>query len=425
MMTTPQGSSDLDALTAACVAEVGAALSADRTELIREMYERLSREIEELRGDEGSLKLLSASLEGNIENALPFLQYDLDVGQAQAPPGAIEYARRLAQHGVPVRAMVRAYRLSQDTVLQRALAILDATVSDPHLLAAAAQRFAAANLDYIDRVTEQVLEAYEDERDRWLQHRNATREALIHELIRTDPADLVNAETTLGYRLSHRRHLGLVVWTADAEHAESHAANLARFVNDLADALGCPNRPLFLPRDQATGWAWLSLTPATSPEKLESAAHRLARGICIAAGEPGAGVDGFRRSHTQACQVHKAMIAAAHEAREVATFAEVGVTALLCDDLAATKAWVAGTLGRLALDDETHARLRETLRAFLLTGGSYSATAQELTLHRNSVLYRVRKAKEEIGRPLEPHRVDIEVALGACQWLGSSVLTEV
>jgi DNA-binding PucR family transcriptional regulator len=424
-MTTPQGSSDLDALTAACVAEVAAALSADRTVLMREMYERLSREIEELRGDEGSPNLLIASLEGNIENALPFLQYGLDVSQAEAPRGAIEYARRLAQHGVPVRALARAYRLSQDTVLQRALAILDSTVSDPHLLAAAAQHFAAANLAYIDRVTEQVLESYEDERDRWLQHRNATREALIHELVRADPADLVKAETTLGYRLSHRRHLGLVVWTADSEHADSDAANLARFINDLADALGCSTRPLFLSRDQATGWAWLSLTTDTAPDKLESATHRLARGICIAAGEPGTGIDGFRRSHTQARQVHKAMLAAANEAPAVATFVEVGVTALLCDDLAATKAWVTGTLGRLALDDETHARLRETLRAFLLTGGSYSATAQELTLHRNSVLYRVRKAKEEIGRPLQPHRVDIEVALRACQWLGSSVLTQV
>ena len=42
-MTTPQGSSDHEALTAECVAQVGAALSDDRTALIREMYERLSR----------------------------------------------------------------------------------------------------------------------------------------------------------------------------------------------------------------------------------------------------------------------------------------------------------------------------------------------------------------------------------------------
>lgn len=419
------GPTDLDALTAARVAEVGAALSHDRATLVRELHQRISREIVELRGDEGLLKLLHASIEGNVETSLPFVQHGIDISHAEAPPAAVEYARRLAQHGVPVRALVRAYRLGQDTVLQHALTILNSKVTDPHLLTAVTQRFAAANFAYIDRVTEQVLEAYEEERDRWLQHRNATREALIHDLLHANPSDLARTETTLGYQLSRRRHLCLIVWAAGAEQADTYASDLARFTNELADELGCPHRPLFLPRDQVTGWVWLPLEYTPSREDLEAAVRVPGLGISVAAGEPGSGMDGFRRSHQQARHVHKVMLAAADDAPVVATFADVGAIALFCDDLPATKAWVAETLGPLALDDEPHARLRETLRVFLLTGGSYATTAQQLALHRNSVLYRVRRAKEEILRPLEPHRLDIEIALKACHWLGRSVLTEV
>jgi DNA-binding PucR family transcriptional regulator len=83
---------------------------------------------------------------------------------------------------------------------------------------------------------------------------------------------------------------------------------------------------------------------------------------------------------------------------------------------------VLSTLGQLATDDEHHARLRETLLVFLDTGGSYKATAERLVLHKNSVQYRIHKAEESLGRPIADRRHDVELALQASHWLGSSVL---
>ncbi len=80
------------------------------------------------------------------------------------------------------------------------------------------------------------------------------------------------------------------------------------------------------------------------------------------------------------------------------------------------------TLAGLAADDEQQARLRETLLAFLQTGGSYKATAERLMLHKNTVQYRIRKAEESLGRPVGENRHDVELALRASYWLGSSVL---
>jgi DNA-binding PucR family transcriptional regulator len=96
--------------------------------------------------------------------------------------------------------------------------------------------------------------------------------------------------------------------------------------------------------------------------------------------------------------------------------------ALMASDLDATRAWVLDTLGPLAIDDEPHARLRTTVRVFLSTGGSYTATAERLTMHKNTVLYRVNRADEIRGRPIQDDRLDVELALLACESLGRAVL---
>ena len=43
-------------------------------------------------------------------------------------------------------------------------------------------------------------------------------------------------------------------------------------------------------------------------------------------------------------------------------------------------------------------------------------------LHKNTVQYRIRKAKESLGRPVGENRYEVELALQAGRWLGSSVL---
>ena len=86
------------------------------------------------------------------------------------------------------------------------------------------------------------------------------------------------------------------------------------------------------------------------------------------------------------------------------------------------RAWVAETLGSLAADDDHNSTLRGTLRVFLQEGGSFKATAERLTLHKNTVQYRVRKAEESIGGPVGQDRLQVELALLTCYWLGASVL---
>ena len=101
---------------------------------------------------------------------------------------------------------------------------------------------------------------------------------------------------------------------------------------------------------------------------------------------------------------------------------EVAPVAMMLGSADLLRGWVLSTLAGLATDDEHHARLRDTLLVFLDTGGSYKTTAERLVLHKNTVQYRIRRAEESLGRPVGSNRHDVELALQACRWLGSSVL---
>ena len=81
-------------------------------------------------------------------------------------------------------------------------------------------------------------------------------------------------------------------------------------------------------------------------------------------------------------------------------------------------------LGPLAIDSEAAERTRETVRVFLRTG-SYTDTSEQLTLHRNTVKYRISKVEKERGRALIDGRLDLELGLHVCQVLGPTVLQKV
>jgi DNA-binding PucR family transcriptional regulator len=141
----------------------------------------------------------------------------------------------------------------------------------------------------------------------------------------------------------------------------------------------------------------------------------------VAAGDPAAGLDGFRQTHQQARTAQDVADVAAPGAR-VTVFADVAPVALMLADVQATRGWVWQVLGRLARTDEQDTVLRETLRVFLSTGGSYTAAARDLGLHRNTVQYRVRRCQEALGYPVQSRRQDIELALRVCEYVGAPIL---
>jgi DNA-binding PucR family transcriptional regulator len=326
---------------------------------------------------------------------------------------------------VPVGALLRAYRIGSTRFLDWCLQELARRTDDASLVSAAGMRIADVTAAYIDKVSEEVLSAYEAEKENWMRNMSVARAARVRALLNGERVDLDSAEAILGYRF-RQDHVGAVAWTSEAAAGGDSLGDLEHAIAQVAVRAGCTGRPIFLPQDESSAWVWFPLG-ASHNFPARAAAVGIAGGVAgirFAFGAPAPGAAGFRRTHQQALSAQAVALAAGPSAQPVTSFGEVAPLALMAGSVGLLRAWVIETLGGLADDDDHNARLRATLGVFLQENGSYKATAERLTLHKNTVQYRVRRAEESLGRPVGEDRLQIELALLAGQWLGPAVLRQ-
>jgi len=391
-------------------------------EVSRDVGAYIIAEIPELRGDATVLKILQASVAENVATLLHVFENDMPLDKIEGPAAALEYARRLAQRGLSLSAMVRAYRIGHWRFLQWCLDELNRQNADEDLAAATNRRMLQVSFGYIDRITEHVIVVYQQERDHWLLSQTAARAARVRDILTEKDVELNWAEPALGYRL-RQNHLGLVAWLPTLTGGGEGLALLDRITNEIARELDCPAKPLFVPRDAVLSWAWLPFGSRNdvSREQLSNVVERSNPSVHVCAGRVGYGIEGFRSTHRQALRTQE-LAAAANPAPQFTDFSTVAPIALMATNIDDMRAWVWDVLGPLAVDDENSSRLRETAHIFLDTGCSYTATASAQILHKNTVQYRIRKAEEIMGHPVQKGHTDLEVALRAVQYLGSTLL---
>jgi hypothetical protein len=389
-----------------------------------DITQRLLDEIPELQGDELLVGLLRASVDENVSAMLHLIGLPISLRNLTAPTAASEYARRLAQRGVNLIALVRSYRIGHARFLDWCVRELDPRKEDPDLVQAITGRMLELSFGYIDRVSEQVVGSYQVERDRWLLTQTAVRASRVHRLLAGQDIDLDATESALGYRL-RQHHVAVIGWVPEPTQAGAGLIRLDRLGQSLAADLGCAGRPLFLPYDEAIAWFWLPFgaRPTVDWDSIDQLVRAGDPTIQVAVGELEQGVAGFRASHYQASTARNVAVAG-RPAHRVTLAERVGPIALMCADLDATRVWVQKTLGPLAGDERNHRALRETLRVFLESGGSYTTAAETLNLHRNTVQYRLNRAKELLPVTITERRSDLELALRACEQLGSVLLRE-
>jgi hypothetical protein len=410
------------------VAEVATRLHGRLADVTSEIHRALEGQIADLPRDARIMELLGASVEGNVDTMLHALRYDIAVERVEAPTAALEYARRLAQHGVPVNALVRAYRLGQRRMNELIFAELRVTAIPEGERVAVIEAMNAAIFDYIDWMSQQVVAVYEDERERWLENQNSLRGVRVREILAANKTiDVDAASTSIRYPLRWH-HVGLVMWFPDLGAEGDELPRLQRFLRELGEAAGADASPLFVAADRTCGWGWLPYRAAVGDavETVRRFAQNRRDSTSVAIGTMAGGVEGFRRSHREATEARGVAIVAEPNAATVIAASDPGlsVVARLGSDVAGIREWVADVLGDLAYDTENDARLRETLRVYLGCGASYKLAAEELNMHFNSVKYRVGRAVARRGRDIGSDRLDVELALLACRWYGTAVLPQ-
>jgi hypothetical protein len=371
----------------------------------------IERQLPELAADAGLRESLGVAVSENLGAALRLLA-NPDVGAPPTPRHSLDHARRMAQRGLPLSALLRAYRVGQAVFQQYIIGEVAHASSDATVVAEGAQLVSAVSFSHVDRVSGEVVQAYQTERDYWQHQRIAARSTQVDSLLSGRTTDLDGFERALGY-VVEQQHLAVVLWTDMSEDA---LPSLERAAGALASSGGCLGHPLVVARDVSTVWAWLP-SPSRQPDAALSAGTRAALGTTRS------GLSGFRASHVEALETQRVVTTAAPTRRlSTTSAAAVGPLRLLCDDVVRLRSWVLGVLGALALDDASTEALRETLSVFLSTGRSYVHTGTQLNLHRNSVQYRVKKALDVLGGQALDRPLDLQLALLACRVLGAPVL---
>jgi DNA-binding PucR family transcriptional regulator len=413
--------SDNAAAATLIVTRLGGRL-ADISEL---MQQHLLAEIGEYREHTALLPMLFDSVQQNVETVFSAIQHETPVEQLKAPPAALTHARELARRGSPANTLIRAYRLGHQALLDivlddvRNLELPDRQALDVF------QLIATTTFGYIDQITHEVTTTYQLVRDQCLAAANTARALRVRELLDSGPVDIDTMSTEIGYPL-RGTHVAIVFSYPDLPRGEE-LMQIDRFARQLAESVGSQGSPLLIVDDRLTGWGWLSFSDNDSAQIAARARAFIAGQSAppqLAIGDALPGVEGFRRSHRQAMGA-RAVSQAGGRAHPMIANCDPGVAAaaLHAGNLPAAREWVGEVLGPLSSATESDARLRDTLRVFLLSGSSYKAASSELTMHFNTVRYRVQRAEERLGRPISgTGRLDVELALLLCDWFGDAVL---
>lgn len=362
-----------------------------------------------------------ASCTANIDQILRMLGSGAHPHALVVPEAAVDYAQSLVHRRTPLATLLRSYRLGHGYFLNVANARLRTGISDEQVLVRSLEAASNFTFEYIDTISDRLVEAYHVERDRWVRTAAAVRAETVRNIIDGALADERTASSRLGYEL-RRSHVALILSGGAADAAPGGVASLERAAIEAAALIGCGD-PLMVPAGSATLWAWCGTFKPPAPGALaQLEAHVPAGGVRMAVGRPSWGLEGFRVSHQEAGHAARFWELGAASTGGTTSYRNVEVISLLAADIDRARRFVLAELGPLGERSDAAARMRTTLLGFLAHGCSHVRAAQELHMHQNTVYNRVRRAEEMLGTSVTERRVELQTALMLAETLGAEVL---
>lgn len=314
---------------------------------------------------------------------------------------AAELARR--GHGSPV--LFRIYRVGQQAVWQFITAEMEGGSDRPAPDAAMLMFFWGRASAWLDASIEASVGVYQAEHARIQKGAAAQRLETVRGVLAETLHDAREVSAFLGGHPLSGINTALLLHTEDNQGI----ADLDLAAAHLAREVGVPH-PLVVNPGGRDLWCWLGTRSMPDLQRLSACRDWLLElNITVAVGTPSAGLDGFRLSHREAHEAQR--IAFLSRVRQSVTlFEDVELLALISVSAEAATRFALRTLGDLGEPGEAAARLRRTLRTLLSTG-SVERAAKALSVHKNTVRYRVSQAEELLGAKAVTSRAEVEVAL--------------
>ena len=193
------------------------------------------------------------------------------------------------------------------------------------------------------------------------------------------------------------------------DRLEAQAAVAAR-------AAGAP-RALTLAPGAASLWMWVATPEEPDLAQVTTALEAvLSERQGIAFGTPGHGLEGFRLGHREALDARR--VAELGERGGVVRYDEVEAISLLSATSSGSGASCGARSGRSPPTTRRRCGCARRCWHGSAEGGNARRAAERLHAHKNTVLYRLQRAQQLLGRPLDDDRGDLELALAAMAQLG-------
>lgn len=382
------------------------AVAADTVALVR-------GEVPELFVDSQAVDEATSSTEESLRLFAQLLEVGGNPAHSDLPPSTLAILRSAVWRQTPLSWHSRFYRLAHEHVWRWLHSrIIDDTPEGADR-ALAVDLATTMLLQFVDRAMTRADEAYEVERETWLQGAAASRAAAIDDVLADRDRDVRGLSARLRYDLT-RHHVGVIVWSDHASHAQASLPALSEVVTELAKANGAESS-ITHPLSSLAVAGWFSSRRDFGADVELSLGKKgaalLSEGVKVAAGQSAHGIDGFRLTHTQAELARRVAALRLPQDDGVTRYQDVAVIALCVADPDHAARFVRQTLGRLADDDEATFRLAMTLHVYLRENRSRTRAAAELSVHPNTVNYRVRQAEDLLGRSIDENSLELRVAL--------------
>jgi DNA-binding PucR family transcriptional regulator len=389
---------------------VAAQLRTCATQLATEIVDRYQSEVPSIVPDPFAVSEQLASVEDSLRQIAHCIGAGDDPRGLELTPSTVAIARSGVQRGIPLNDLFRSVRLAHEKSWHwvfNQITVRAPTAEQPAALELATTFFFA----YADLVLLEAERHYEIEREAWLRGTAAARAAAVEDILSGAEDDPQRASKRMRYDIN-RHHLGATLWLDPACDDPEPQTALNEALSRLTVATSAQSA-LVHPAGATATAAWLSRGQAFDPAELAIAhlSQVLPAGVRVAQGEPGWGIGGFRRTHVEATHAHRMASLLGERAAAVTCYRTVAVAALASADGEHAVAFVKRILGPLAVDDEATYRVAATLAVYLDENRSPGRAAQRLTVHPNTVSYRVHQAEQLLGRPLDTHTLELSVAL--------------
>jgi DNA-binding PucR family transcriptional regulator len=322
------------------------------------------------------------------------------------PGQSADLARSLARRGLDLGILLKAYRVAQQSVFQFLTEFIDGPSEDAPARDEILVFIWGLAVQWMTDAVECLIETYCEERQRLHDGAVVRRAETIKALLGDAPPSADDATRLLGHPLSHWQ-TAYVVWAPEAGSSTTEA--MLDVANAVAQALGT-SRPLTMVAGSRDLWCWVATPREPDLAQLPGLASALQQaGIQAAIGRPGPGIQGFRTSHAEARAAESLALGAAH-GRALVRYDEEELLILVSAQEALMRRMVAREVGRLCGADKNLTLIRETVLAYLTTL-NIEATAERLSVHKNTVRYRIARAEELLGHPLSQRSTHVELAL--------------